>query len=52
MPLDVTIHYADGTSETRVVRNEKRKQTFAFTVPKQPASVGIDEGHWVLKKVK
>jgi aminopeptidase N len=52
MPLDVTIHYADGTSETRVVRNDKRKQTFTFSVPKQPASVGLDEGHWVLKKVK
>jgi len=52
MPLDVTIHYADGTSETRVVKNDKRKQTFTFSVPKPPASVGIDEGHWVLKKVK
>ncbi|MEN3332793.1 MAG: hypothetical protein V7641_2158 [Blastocatellia bacterium] len=52
MPLDVTIHYTDGTSETRVVRNDKRKQSFAFSVPKAPASVGLDEGHWVLKKVK
>jgi aminopeptidase N len=52
MPLDVTIHYADGTNETRVVRNDKRKQVFTFSVPKQPASVGVDEDHWVLKKVK
>jgi aminopeptidase N len=52
MPLDVTIHYADGTSETRVVLNDKRKQSFVFNVSKQPASVGLDEGHWVLKKVK
>jgi aminopeptidase N len=52
MPLDVTIHYADGTSDTRVVRDDKRKQAFSFTVSKPPASVGLDEGHWVLKKVK
>jgi aminopeptidase N len=52
MPLDVTIHYADGTSETRVVRNDKRKQSFSLVVPKRPLSAGLDEGQWVLKKVK
>ena len=52
MPLEITIHYADGTSETRVVFNDKRKQRFDFTVSKQPASIGLDESNWVLKKVK
>jgi aminopeptidase N len=52
MPLDVAIHYADGASETRVIRNDRRKQTFTFAVSKQPARVGLDEDHWVLKKVK
>ncbi len=52
MPLDVTIHYADGTSETRVIRNDRRKQTFTLTVSKPVTSVGLDEGHWVLKKIK
>ena len=32
MPLDLTIHYADGTTETRVVFNDKRKQRFEFSV--------------------
>ncbi|HKP13931.1 MAG TPA: M1 family metallopeptidase [Blastocatellia bacterium] len=52
MPLDVMIHYADGTTETRVIRNDKRKQGYSFTVPKRPLSVVLDEGHWVLKRVK
>lgn len=52
MPLEMTINYADGTSETRVVFNDKRKQRFDFTVSKPPTSVGLDESHWVLKKVK
>lgn len=52
MPIDITIHYADGTSETRVVFNETRKQRFTFTVSKQPVSVVLDESHWILKKVK
>jgi len=52
MPLDVTIHYSDGTSETRVVFNDIRKQRFAFTVSKQPVGVGLDESNWILKKVK
>ncbi|HJQ23396.1 MAG TPA: M1 family metallopeptidase [Blastocatellia bacterium] len=52
MPLDVTIHYADGTSETRVVRNDRRKQVFNLIVAKQPVSVAVDEGRWVLKKMK
>ncbi len=52
MPLDVTIHYSDGTSETRVVFNDTRKQRFTFVVSKQPVSVGLDESNWILKKVK
>jgi len=52
MPLDLTIHYVDGSSETRVVHNDRQKQTFTFTVSKRPIGVGLDESHWILKKVK
>jgi aminopeptidase N len=52
MPLDLTIHYTDGTTDTRVVFNDKRKQRFEFSVSKQPSSVILDESHWILKKVK
>lgn len=52
MPLDLTIHYADGTSETRVVFNNARKQKFSVSTSKRPVDVGVDEGHWVLKKLK
>jgi aminopeptidase N len=52
MPLELTIHYSDGTSETKVVLNETRKQRFTFNVSKEPVSVGLDESHWILKKVK
>jgi aminopeptidase N len=52
MPVDVVIHYADGTSETRVIQNNLRKQKYNLTVSKTPASVVLDENNWVLKKVK
>lgn len=52
MPIDITIHYADGTSDTRTVLNDARKQRFTFTVAKRPIDVGVDEKHWILKKVK
>ena len=52
MPLDLTLHYADDTSETRVVFNDKRKQRFTVMVSKQPLGVGLDEFHWVLRKIK
>jgi aminopeptidase N len=52
MPLDVTFHFADGTSETRVVFNDARKQKFRFTLSKTPVDIGLDEGHWVLRKLK
>jgi aminopeptidase N len=52
MPLDVMIHYADGSRETRVIRNDARKQKFSFTVSKQPEAIVIDEDNWVLKKLK
>ncbi|HVF91474.1 MAG TPA: M1 family metallopeptidase [Blastocatellia bacterium] len=52
MPIDVQIHYADGSRETRVIFNNARKQKFSFTLSKQPARIGFDEEGWVLKKVK
>ena len=52
MPLDLTTHYADGTSDTRVVFNDSQKQRFTFSVAKQPRRVVLDESNWVLKKVK
>jgi aminopeptidase N len=52
MPLDVTIHFEDGSSQTQSVRNDSRKQTFSFAVSKHPVDVVIDQGHWVLKKLK
>ncbi len=52
MPLDVTIHFADGTSENRAVWNDARKQRFTFEVAKLPVKLVVDEEHWVLKKVK
>lgn len=52
MPVDVTFHYADGTSETRVVQNNARKQEFNLTLAKRPTSVRIDEGRWILRKLK
>jgi aminopeptidase N len=52
MPLDVMIHYTDGSQETRIIRNDARKQNFSLTVSKQPKTISIDEDNWVLKKVK
>jgi aminopeptidase N len=52
MPLEVTIRFADGTSERRIVWNDARKQSFTFEVAKRPVEVVVDEGHWVLKRVK
>lgn len=52
MPLEVTINYADGTSETRVALNNARKQHFNFLTPKLPINVQLDKDNWVLKKVK
>jgi len=52
MPLDVTLHYSDGTEEIRSIWNDARKQKFTLAASKRPVEVGIDEGHWVLKKLK
>jgi aminopeptidase N len=52
MPLDVVIHYADGTSEIRVIQNNLRKQKYNLTVSKTPTGIVLDENNWVLKKLK
>ena len=52
MPVDITLHFADGTSETRVVFNDRRKLRFTITASKEPLSIGLDESHWILKTVR
>jgi aminopeptidase N len=52
MPLDVRIYYTDGTTETRTIFNDRRKQKFTLITSKPPESVEVDPDHWVLKKVK
>ncbi len=51
MPLEITLHYADGRSETHTVWNEERSQTYAFPTSGTVVSVGLDEGNHVLKLV-
>ena len=52
MPVDFTLHYQDGTAETRTVLDDKRSQAFTFSVSKPVTSVGFDEGHWILKAMR
>jgi aminopeptidase N len=52
MPIDVTVRFDDGTTETRVLFNDARKQKFNLTFSKRPSSVGLDPDNWVLKKLK
>ena len=49
MPLDVTIQFKDGSSQTFTVYNSGRTQRFQFTLDKEPASIAIDPDIKVLK---
>ncbi|MGC8762194.1 MAG: M1 family metallopeptidase [Acidobacteriota bacterium] len=49
MPLEVTLHYTDGSAETLSVWNDQRSQTFTLPASKAVASVGLDEGNHLLK---
>jgi aminopeptidase N len=52
MPVDLTLHFDDGTSETHTVWNDQRAQTFSFPVTRVVTSVGFDEDGWLLKVVR
>jgi aminopeptidase N len=52
MPLDLALHFSDGTTEVRTVWNDQRSQTFTFDLSKEVASVGLDEENFVLKVVQ
>jgi len=52
MPIDFTIHSADGTSEVRKVWNTAREQEFVFVVRREPTNVIMDEGNWLLKEIR
>ena len=52
MPVDLTLHYQDGSEETRSVWNDQRTQTFTLPVNQDVAAVGLDEDHWILKVVR
>lgn len=52
MWVPIWVHYSDGSSEIRSVWNNQRNQTFTFAVSKPVESVGLDEGHSILKVVQ
>jgi len=52
MPVDLTLHYADGSSETVTVQDDQRTQTFALPAAKSVTNVGFDEENWILKVVR
>lgn len=51
MPVDLTIHFGDGSSQTERVWNNLRNQEFIFPVGQIPISVGFDENNWILKEI-
>ncbi|MCS6804482.1 MAG: M1 family aminopeptidase [Acidobacteriota bacterium] len=51
MPIDVTLYYADGSSETRTVWNDARRQSFTLTATQPVTRIGIDEQNWILKEL-
>lgn len=52
MPLDLTLRFDDGSSETRTVLNDQRTQTFPLEAAKRVTDVGLDEEHWVLNALQ
>ncbi len=52
MPVDITLYYEDGTSETVVVENDERDQQFSITVPKTVTNLEFDKEGYILKVIK
>ena len=52
MWVPLWFHYSDGSSEIRTVWNNQRSQSFNFAVSKPLESVGLDEGHTILKTLQ
>lgn len=52
MPIDITLYYDDGSSETIVVENNQRDQLFEIPVSKTVTNIDFDKGNFILKVVK
>ncbi len=52
MPLDLLIHYGDGSEETRVIWNHLPAEQYSLSLPMEPVSVELDPDHWVLSAVE
>lgn len=52
MPLDLTIHFDDGTEQTVTLLNNYRQQRFQLEVDRLPSSIGLDEDKNILKEIK
>lgn len=49
MPLDLTLHFNDGTEQTFTVYNDHRQQRFQLKVDKEPTSLELDQDYKILK---
>ncbi|HET6266953.1 MAG TPA: M1 family metallopeptidase, partial [Acidobacteriota bacterium] len=52
MPVALTLHFQDGSTQVMTVWNDQRSQTFSFSVSKTVASVGFDEADNILKVLR
>lgn len=52
MPIDITLYYDDGSSESIVVLNDERDQVFEIPVSKTVSNLDFDKGKSILKVVK
>ena len=51
MPVDVLIHYADGSSETRSVWCESEALSVVLEIPQEAVEVELDPQDWILGPV-
>jgi len=50
MPIDIVIHYSDTESDTVIVWNKTRIDSFTLDLKGKPIDVEFDPDNWILKK--
>ena len=53
MPIDIKVHYIDGSNDLWIAQNSERIEKFIYQIPggKVPINIEIDPENWILCKV-
>jgi aminopeptidase N len=52
VPIEIRLTLSDGTTTSKKIRMDQRRERFVFSVPERPLNVSVDPEHAILRRLR